>query len=111
MMRSHAPRKRFGQHFLHDKLIIQRIIDMVSPKSSDHFVEIGPGQGALTVPLLKAISELDVIEIDRDLIPALKLRCEDKGILHVYEGDALTYDLHPIIKKKIADTINWEFTL
>lgn len=99
-MRTHAPRKRFGQHFLHDKFIIQRIIDMVTPKSSDHFVEIGPGQGALTVPLLKAIGELDVIEIDRDLIPALKLRCEDKGILHVYEGDALNFDLTPLIQKK-----------
>ncbi|HEX2549666.1 MAG TPA: 16S rRNA (adenine(1518)-N(6)/adenine(1519)-N(6))-dimethyltransferase RsmA [Gammaproteobacteria bacterium] len=99
-MRTHAPRKRFGQHFLHDKNIIQRIVDRIAPTPSDHIVEIGPGQGALTVPLLKTIGEMDVIEIDRDLIPALKLRCEDKGILNIYEGDALVFDLTPLIEKK-----------
>jgi len=97
-----APRKRFGQHFLHDKNIIQRIVDFVSPDPSDHIVEIGPGQGALTIPFLKILSELEVIEIDRDLIPALKRRAEDKGRLIVYEADALTFDFMPLIEKKGA---------
>ncbi len=90
----HAPivRKRFGQHFLHDKQIIQRIVEMIAPQPGQHLVEIGPGQGALTVPILRKIGQLDVIEIDRDLIPPLKSRCADKGNLIVHEADALEFD-------------------
>jgi len=91
-MHVHVARKRFGQHFLHDKLIIQRIVDMIAPQEGQHMVEIGPGQGALTVPILKKIGTLDVVEIDRDLIPPLKLRCAEKGNLIVHEADALEFD-------------------
>jgi len=92
------PRKRFGQHFLHDKSVIERIIAVIAPKTEDHLVEIGPGQGALTVHLLAALPQLEVIEIDRDLIPALELRCQHKGRLIVYEADALTFDFQRLIE-------------
>lgn len=91
-MHAHTARKRFGQHFLHDKQIIQRIIEMIAPQPGQHLVEIGPGQGALTVPILKKIGQLDVVEIDRDLIPALKMRCAEKGRLIVHTADALQFD-------------------
>lgn len=86
------PRKRFGQHFLHDKMMIQRIVDAINPSPEQHLVEIGPGQGALTVPILKKIQRLDAIELDRDLIPALKSRCREFGNLTVHEADALSFD-------------------
>jgi 16S rRNA (adenine1518-N6/adenine1519-N6)-dimethyltransferase len=98
-MRIHTPRKRFGQHFLHDKNTIHRIVEFLAPEHDDHIVEIGPGQGALTVPLLKKVGDLEVVEIDRDLIPALKLRCEDKGQLIIHEADALEFDFSLLVKK------------
>lgn len=91
-MHAHTARKRFGQHFLHDKQIIQRIVEMIAPQVSQHLVEIGPGQGALTVPILKKIGQLEVVEIDRDLIPPLKMRCAEKGHLIVHTADALEFD-------------------
>lgn len=96
----HIARKRFGQHFLHDKHIIQMIIDAIAPKPGDHIIEIGPGQGALTVPILKMIGQLTAIELDRDLIPALKMRCADKGILTIHQSDALEFDFNIILKEQ-----------
>lgn len=92
-------RKRFGQHFLQDKHVIQRIVDMISPLPQQHLVEIGPGQGALTLPLLKKTGFLEVIEIDRDLIPALKNRCVDKGELIIHQADALTFDFQQLVRE------------
>ncbi|WP_297527726.1 16S rRNA (adenine(1518)-N(6)/adenine(1519)-N(6))-dimethyltransferase RsmA [Thiohalobacter sp.] len=85
----HRPRKRFGQNFLHDARIIERIVAAIDPQPGDHLVEIGPGQGALTFPLLERAGELDVIELDRDL--AAWLRAQDTGgrPLRVHEQDAL----------------------
>lgn len=97
-MHTHAARKRFGQHFLHDKQIIQRLIDIIAPQRNEHFVEIGPGQGALTVPILKIIGNMDAIEIDRDLIPHLKMRCADKGNLIVHAVDALEFNFGMLFK-------------
>ena len=85
---SHRPRKRFGQHFLHDPRVLARIVDAVAPSPSEPLVEIGPGEGALTVPLLARAKRLDVIEVDRDL--AARLR-EMPGVT-VHEGDALKFD-------------------
>ena len=87
---SHQPRKRFGQNFLIDDQIVNRIVSTISPKKSDNIVEIGPGKGALTFPLLDHLDKLSVIEIDRDLISFLKLKKQDK--LTVYEADALKFD-------------------
>ena len=92
-----APRKRFGQHFLHDKHIIQRLVDVIAPRPGQHLVEIGPGQGALTVPILKEVGQLDVIEIDWDLIPALKTRCLGKGGLIAHQADALEFDFASLV--------------
>jgi len=87
---SHQPRKRFGQNFLIDDQIINRIVSTISPKKSDNIVEIGPGKGALTFPLLEHLDHLSVIEIDRDLISFLKLEKQDK--LTIYKADALKFD-------------------
>ena len=85
---SHRPRKRFGQHFLHDPRVLARIVDAVSPSSDDFLVEIGPGEGALTQPLLQRAGKLDVIELDRDLAARLRTM---PGVT-VHEGDALEFD-------------------
>jgi 16S rRNA (adenine1518-N6/adenine1519-N6)-dimethyltransferase len=87
---SHRPRKRFGQHFLHDPRVIARIVDAVRPAREDFVVEIGPGQGALTKPLLERLDRLHVIELDRDL--AASLRGLSGGRLIVHEADALSFD-------------------
>lgn len=87
----HIPRKRFGQHFLRDQNIIQRIVAAIRPLPSDHLVEIGPGQGALTVPVLRLARRLDVVELDRDLIPELSERTGRGGVT-IHEADALTFD-------------------
>ena len=87
---SHQARKRFGQNFLVDAQIVSRIVSTISPKKSDDIVEIGPGKGALTFPLLEHLDKLSVIEIDRDLISLLKLKKQDK--LTIYEADALKFD-------------------
>jgi 16S rRNA (adenine1518-N6/adenine1519-N6)-dimethyltransferase len=85
----HTPRKRFGQHFLHDPAVIARIVAAVQPRESETLIEIGPGQGAITIPLLKAAGQLRVIELDRDLIEPLHQRCRDAGELIVHNADAL----------------------
>ncbi len=87
---SHQARKRFGQNFLVDDQIVSKIVATISPKKSDNIVEIGPGKGALTFPLLNHLDKLSVIEIDRDLISLLKLKKQDK--LTIYEADALKFD-------------------
>ena len=85
-------RKRFGQHFLHEKTIIDRIVSAVSPQSDDRLIEIGPGQGAITRPLLDQVARLSVIEIDRDLIAELEARAATDPRLEVIAGDALRLD-------------------
>lgn len=97
-MHMHVARKRFGQHFLHDKQIIQRLVNVIAPVAGQHIVEIGPGQGALTVPILKILGDMEVVELDRDLIPALTLRCADKGHLTVHQADALDFDFATLVK-------------
>jgi 16S rRNA (adenine1518-N6/adenine1519-N6)-dimethyltransferase len=86
------PRKRFGQHFLHDRGIIRRIIDAIDPQTEDRLVEIGPGRGALTWPLLARSGRLDVVEIDRDLAQVLKDDARGAGTLSVIVADALKFD-------------------
>ena len=84
---SHRPRKRFGQHFLHDPRVLEKIIDALSLQPSDRVVEIGPGEGALTHLLLKQTCNVEAIEIDRDLAAWLR----QQGV-KVREGDALEFD-------------------
>ena len=86
-------RKRFGQHFLHDPGVIARIVAAIDPQPGDRLVEIGPGLGALTRPLLERCGRLEVIEIDRDVIPELRRHCAGAGELVVHQGDVLEMDV------------------
>ena len=86
-------RKRFGQHFLHDPGVIRRIVAAIDPLPGDRLVEIGPGLGALTRPLLERAGRIEVIEIDRDVVPVLEDHCRGTGLLTVHLADALTVDI------------------
>ncbi|MFT0211296.1 16S rRNA (adenine(1518)-N(6)/adenine(1519)-N(6))-dimethyltransferase RsmA [Pseudomonas sp. F1_0610] len=88
----HRARKRFGQNFLHDAGVIDRILRAISPKSGQRLLEIGPGQGALTEGLVNSDAQLDVIELDNDLIPLLKLRFGLKTNFNLHHGDAMKFD-------------------
>jgi len=84
---SHRPRKRFGQHFLHDAGVVRRIVEAVAPAPGDVIVEIGPGEGVLTRALLASGARVEAVEIDRDL--AARLAAEG---IRVRAADALEYD-------------------
>ena len=86
----HQPRKRFSQNFLGDESVIAAIVAAIRPAQHDRIVEIGPGLGALTRPLLATVKELHAIEIDRDLAAGLNAELGDSLILHV--TDALKFD-------------------
>ncbi len=87
----HIPKKRFGQNFLNDQAIITSLINAISPQADDLMVEIGPGLGALTQPLLKQLKHLHVVEIDRDIIQWMQgFYPQDKITIH--ECDALKFD-------------------
>ena len=90
-MTAHIPRKRFGQHFLHDRGVILRIVQAIDPRPGQRLVEIGPGLGALTVPVLERCGRLDVVELDRDVIPHLIAACDGKGELVIHQADALQF--------------------
>lgn len=83
------PRKRFGQNFLHDQNVIQKIIQAVNPRPNDHLLEIGPGRGALTQDLVNSGANLTLVEIDRDLAQNLRLRFD----ITILEQDILAFDL------------------
>lgn len=92
----HFARKRFGQNFLSDHNIIRKIIDAIRPAADERMVEIGPGLGAMTEPLMARLDHLHVVEIDRDLIARLKTaHSPDK--LTIHEGDALKFDFGTLI--------------
>ncbi len=97
---SHKPRKRFGQNFLHDKMIIQRIVNNINPRQGDHIIEIGPGEGALTELVLDKIGTMDVVELDRDLIPLLKIRFVTQDGLKIHQADALKFDFSSLQQDK-----------
>jgi 16S rRNA (adenine1518-N6/adenine1519-N6)-dimethyltransferase len=85
------PRKRFGQHFLHDPRVLAKIVAAVDPRPGDRLVEIGPGEGALTRPLLERVGRLDAIEIDRDLAARLEREFAPER-LRLHREDALEFD-------------------
>ncbi len=88
---NHRPRKRFGQNFLVDANMIDKIITGIGPTPNDHIIEVGPGLGALTRPLLDRVSRLDVIELDRDVIPKLR-KLADQDALKIHNIDVLAFD-------------------
>ena len=89
---AHRARKRFGQNFLRDDGVINRIISAIHPQPNDHIIEIGPGQGALTDLLMTSGCQLDVIELDRDLVPGLLASHSSSAQFKLHSADALKFD-------------------
>ncbi len=89
---SHKARKRFGQNFLQDHNVIYSILSNIQANAGDHWVEIGPGLGAITEPLLQKDISLDVVELDRDLVKVLEQRFGDKDNFTIHSADALKFD-------------------
>ena len=96
-MSQHIARKRFGQNFLIDRQVIAEIVNAVAPRRDANVVEIGPGLGALTEPLLRRVDHLHVVEIDRDIVARLKQRFP-AGQLTIHEGDALKFDFGSLLR-------------
>jgi len=90
-MMKHVPRRRFGQNFLVDRGIISAIVSAIDPRPGDTVVEIGPGLGAISEPLLARLDHLHVVEIDRDLIARLRKQ-HTRERMTIHEGDALAFD-------------------
>lgn len=90
-MSQHRPRKRFGQHFLHERGVIERIVGTLAPQPGERIVEIGPGRGALTEALLEQVTHLDAVELDRELIAELRARWASER-LTLHPCDALEMD-------------------
>lgn len=94
----HIAKKRFGQNFLIDEYVINQIVDIINPQVGENIVEIGPGLGALSFPVINRIGKLNVIEIDRDIISFLKKNVAiDK--LNIYECDVLKFDFRVFLNK------------
>ena len=93
-------KKKYGQHFLHDRNILQKIISVVQPKTYDEFIEIGPGQGALTSPLVDKVDKITLIEKDKDLIPFLRDQFSAYDSVRVLQDDILKCNLMDHIKDK-----------
>lgn len=86
------PKKRFGQHFLQNEAVLWQICDEIHPLPTDHIVEIGPGLGALTKYLLPHAGQIDVIELDRDVIPELQANCPKLESGSIHQADVLRFD-------------------
>ena len=109
---SHTPRKRFGQHFLTDTAMLYAITQAINPQANDCMVEIGPGLGAMTQPLLQSLNHLHVVELDRDLAARLRRQSEltaaatGTANLTVHEADVLQFDFAPLVGLAVAsDTL------
>ena len=98
----HIPRKRFGQNFLTDQLVISSIINVIAPQEDDHMVEIGPGQGAMTDLLIQALNALHVVEIDRDLVVLLEKKFKSANLI-MHAADALQFDFGSLINAAQPD--------
>jgi 16S rRNA (adenine1518-N6/adenine1519-N6)-dimethyltransferase len=95
---THQPRKRFGQHFLTDHSVIERIVQNLAPKATDCLVEIGAGLGAITAEVLTQVPHLNIVEIDRELVESL--RANYGQAVTVYSGDALEFDFSTLASKQ-----------
>ena len=95
---THQPRKRFGQNFLHDNSVIYNILAHANPQADEHWVEIGPGLGALTKPLLQSGVQLDVVELDRDLVATLQKKFAAYDNISIHSADALKFDFNALVK-------------
>src|SRR5688572_24971108 len=110
-------KKHLGQHFLHERGIVEKIVLAVDPQPGDRLVEIGPGQGAITFPLLKKHGSLTAIEFDRDLIAPLTAAAREFGVLTIVSGDVLDVDFTalaggpPELREKIRLVGNLPYNL
>jgi 16S rRNA (adenine1518-N6/adenine1519-N6)-dimethyltransferase len=109
-MKDHIARKRFGQNFLSSPAIIASIIAAINPRPSDCMVEIGPGLGAMTEPLMAALDHLHVVEIDRDLIERLKNNYS-RAKLTIHEGDALKFNFGSLAEKDLRIVGNLPYNI
>lgn len=111
-MKDHATRKRFGQHFLTDTTLVDRMVRAIAPTDDQIVVEIGPGQGALTLPLLDRLNHLQVVELDRDLISRLE-RTIAAPRMTIHAADALKFDFRSLAKdgKKIRVVGNLPYNI
>lgn len=98
----HQAKKRFGQNFLIDDMIIERIVDSINPQSDDCIIEIGPGLGAITKLLLQRTETLNVIELDRDVIPKLLFNCRNEGSPIIHEMDVLKFNFSEFRKNNCS---------
>ncbi len=92
MSRGHRPRKRFGQHFLTDAATIEQIVAAIQPRDTDTIVEVGPGRGAISDPLVKLAGEFHAIELDRDLAAVIRKRFAHLSNVTIHEDDVLKFD-------------------
>jgi len=95
-------RKRFGQHFLHDRGVLERIVSAIDPRPDQSLVEIGPGRGALTELLACKCRTLDAVEIDRDLAAWLRQRYAGASGFQLHEADALEFDFAALARLRGA---------
>ncbi|MCJ8313953.1 MAG: 16S rRNA (adenine(1518)-N(6)/adenine(1519)-N(6))-dimethyltransferase RsmA [Saccharospirillaceae bacterium] len=107
----HKARKRFGQNFLHDQGVIDRIVRCIHPKENENVVEIGPGQGALTEGLLDGGKKLDAIELDRDLYPILRAKFFKYEDFVIHEADALKFDFASLGKAPLRIVGNLPYNI
>lgn len=99
------PKKSFGQHFLADRRYVDRIVSSISPKDGDTVVEIGPGEGAMTLPLLAVARRMTAIELDTDLIPGLQERAAPIGELRIVHSDVLKVDFSALARELGAERL------
>jgi len=110
MARNQQPRRRFGQHFLRDGRVIRRIVAAIAPGPADHFLEIGPGDGALTLPLAGAAGRLDCVELDRDLAAGLAARFQGRENIQIHCADILRFDLAAFGKLRVAGNLPYNIS-
>ncbi|GKT12669.1 MAG: 16S rRNA (adenine1518-N6/adenine1519-N6)-dimethyltransferase [Thiomicrorhabdus sp.] len=96
---SHKHKKQFGQNFLNNGRIIDQIVASIRPRPDDHLVEIGPGEAALTAPLIDIVKKMDIIEIDNDLIGPLKIKFATKPAFNLHHTDALKFDYAALLSE------------
>lgn len=99
----HRARKRFGQNFLNDHVVIDQIVRAINPQPKDALVEIGPGLGAITEPVAEMADHLTVVELDRDLVERLQNHPTLADKLTVHQADALKFDFSTLIPNKESD--------
>ena len=99
----HQAKKRFGQNFLNNEAVISDIVDAINPEPGENLVEIGPGLGALTEPVVERAENLSVVELDRDLVKRLSSHPFLAPHLTIYEADALSFDFSQLITSENSD--------